>query len=219
MAKAVSRREFLNLLGAYGGTSAALQAGAALGLMPGRTQAADFSLQSAAGAGKRVAILGSGLSGLTTAWELTKAGYDCTVLEASHRAGGRIFTVRSGTVIDEIGNYQRCVWDDESHLYFNAGAARITSIHNNTLHYCKELDVDLEIIANESKTAWVQDDRMLQGKPVRNVDYTSSFRGFISEMLAKSLSGPELNASFTESEIETLLGMLLSFGDLNEDLL
>ena len=35
MTNPVSRREFLNLLGAYGGASAVLQAGVALGLMPG----------------------------------------------------------------------------------------------------------------------------------------------------------------------------------------
>ena len=100
------------MLGAYGGTSAVLKAGAALGLMPGVSHAAELSLLNVSGTGKRVAILGTGISALTTAWELTKAGYDCTVLEASHRAGGRVFTVRSGTVVDEIGNYQRCDWDE-----------------------------------------------------------------------------------------------------------
>lgn len=219
MTKPVSRREFLSLLGAYGGASAVLQAGVALGLLPGVSRAAELSLRNMSGTGKRVAILGTGISALTAAWELTKAGYDCTLLEASHRAGGRIFTVRSGTVIDEIGNYQRCEWDDEPHLYFNAGAARIPSIHQNVLSYCKELGVELEIFVNESKTAWVQDDALFDGKPVRNTDYSSSMQGFISEMLAKSLTDSELNASFTESEIETLLGMLRSFGDLNEDML
>ena len=139
----VSRREFLNLLGAYGGTSAVLQAGAALGFMPSSSQAAEITLQ--ANKGKKVAILGTGISALTTAWELTKAGYDCTLLEASHRPGGRMFTVRSGTVIDEIGNYQRCEWDNDPHLYFNAGAARIPSIHSNVLKYCKELEVELQV--------------------------------------------------------------------------
>ena len=82
MTNPVSRREFLNLLGAYGGTSTVLQAGAALGFMPS-SQAAEIALQ--ANNGKKVAILGTGISALTTAWELTKAGYDCTVLKASHR--------------------------------------------------------------------------------------------------------------------------------------
>ena len=219
MTNSVSRREFLNLLGAYGGSSAVLSAGAALGLMPLASQSTEISLSNQSSNGKSVAILGTGISALVAAWELTKAGYNCTVLEASHRAGGRIFTVRSGTVIDEIGNYQRCDWDDEPHLYFNAGAARIPSIHNSVLSYCKELGVELQVFANESKTGWVQDDAMNGGKPVRNTDYSSSMTGFISEMLAKSLSAEEMDSSLTESESEILLGMLRSFGDLDEDML
>ena len=219
MSNLVSRREFLNLLGAYGGTSAVLQAGVALGLMPGASQAAELSMLNISASGKRVAILGTGISALTTAWELTKAGYDCTLLEASHRAGGRVFTVRSGTVIDEIGNYQRCEWDDEPHMYFNAGAARIPSIHRSVLHYCKELGVELQVFVNESKTAWVQDDALLDGKPVRNTDFSSSMQGFVAEMLAKSLSNSDLDGSLSESESEILLGMMRSFGDLNEDML
>ena len=217
MTNPVSRREFLNLLGAYGGTSAVLQASVALGFMPSSSQAAEIALQ--ANNAKKVAILGTGISALTTAWELTKAGYDCTLLEASHRPGGRMFTVRSGTVIDEIGNYQRCEWDNDPHLYFNAGAARIPSIHSNVLKYCKELEVELQVFVNESKTAWVQDDAMNGGKPVRNTDYSSSMQGFISEMLSKALGDSQLDSSLTESESETLLGMLRRFGDLNEDML
>ncbi|MFT5210716.1 MAG: monoamine oxidase [Flavobacterium sp.] len=213
----VSRREFLSLLGAYGGTSAVIQAGAALGFMPSSSHAAEISLQ--ASAGKKVAILGTGISALTTAWELGKAGYDCTVLEASHRPGGRIFTVRAGTVIDEIGNYQRCEWDNDPHLYFNAGAARIPSIHRSVLKYCRELEVELQVFVNESKSAWVQDDALNGGKPVRNTDYSTSMNGFISEMLAKSLGKSALDSSLTEPESEILLGMLKSFGDLNEDML
>jgi monoamine oxidase len=217
MTSPVTRREFLNLLGAYGGTSAVLQASAALGLMPSPAQAAETELM--ANNGKKVAILGTGLSALTTAWELTKAGYDCTLLEASHRPGGRMFTIRSGTLIDEIGNYQRCEWDNDPHLYFNAGAARIPSIHKSVLKYCKELDVELQVFVNESKSAWVQDDALNGGKPVRNTDYTTSMNGFISEMLSKALGKGQVDSNLTESESETLLGMLRSFGDLDEDML
>ena len=139
MSKPVSRREFLNLLGATGGTAAILRAGTALGLLPGATRAANLDLMSLGNNQRRVAILGGGISGLTTAYELTKRGYECTILEASHRCGGRILTVRHGDLIDEIGNRQYCDFDDDPHMYFNAGAARIPSTHRNLLHYCKEL--------------------------------------------------------------------------------
>ncbi len=217
MAGVVTRREFLNLLGATGGTAAAPKAGTALGLLPGGAAAASLDLLGLGSNQRKVAILGGGLSGLTVAYELAKYGYDCTVLEASHRCGGRIFTVRHGDLIDEIGNRQYCEFDDEPHMYFNAGAARIPSTHRNLLGYCKELGVELEVFINENKTSYVQDKDMLGGKPIRNIDYTTHMKGFMAELMAKALSHEELNAPFSESEAETLLGMVRSFGDLSED--
>ncbi|MCY4357599.1 MAG: FAD-dependent oxidoreductase [Gammaproteobacteria bacterium] len=213
----VSRREFLTLLGVSGGTAAAILAGTALGLLPGGAAAATLDLQMAGTEQRRIAILGGGLSGLTVAYELSKRGYDCTILEASHRCGGRIFTVRNGDLIDEIGNRQYCDFDDEPHMYFNAGAARIPSTHRNILAYCKKLNVELEIFVNENKTSYVQDKSMLGGQRIRNIEYTTHMKGFMAELMAKALDQEDLNAPFSESEAETLLGMIRSFGDLSED--
>src|SRR5690606_37434159 len=117
---------------------------------------------------QKVVILGAGLSGLTALHELSKAGYDALLLEASHRPGGRSLTVRSGDVIDEVGNRQVCEFDNESHLYFNCGPARIPSTHRMILQYCRELGVELEVFINENKECYVQDDAMYGGKPVKN---------------------------------------------------
>ena len=51
---------------------------------PGR-----FTLPPESGKGIKVAILGAGIAGLIAAYELRKAGFDCTVLEARDRPGGR----------------------------------------------------------------------------------------------------------------------------------
>ena len=217
MRKPVTRREFLNTLGATVGTAAALKAASALGLLPVTAQAASLDLFSPAEPGKKVAILGGGISGLTVAYELSKVGYDCAVLEASNRCGGRIFTVRNGTLIDEIGNRQYCEFDNEAHMYFNAGAARIPSTHRNLLAYCKELDVELEIFINENKTAYFQDDALLGGSPIRNAEYTTNVRGFLAEIMSKSFSNQELDEPFSEREAETLLSMIRSFGDLDDN--
>ena len=42
--------------------------------------------------GKRVVVVGAGYSGLACAHELKTAGYDVTVIEASERIGGRVFS-------------------------------------------------------------------------------------------------------------------------------
>ena len=73
-----------------------------LGLLAAPVQA-PFELTGRA-PGVRVVILGGGLAGMTVAYELGKVGYDCRVLEARARPGGRVFTVRRGTVSEEEGS-------------------------------------------------------------------------------------------------------------------
>ena len=62
-------------------------------------------------AGKKVIVAGAGIGGLSCAWELLRRGHDVTVLEASARTGGHVFTFRDGL-------------DDG--LYADAGAEHFT---------------------------------------------------------------------------------------------
>ena len=43
---------------------------------------------------RKVIVVGAGHAGLGAAYELVQSGHDVTVLEASHRPGGRIWTLR-----------------------------------------------------------------------------------------------------------------------------
>lgn len=214
----VTRRELLNLIGMAGGSAAVLHTASALGVIPYSASANVPDLTSLPiDQRRRAVVLGTGISGLTAAYELTRAGFDCVILEASYRPGGRNLTVRSGDIIDEVGNRQVCEFDDEDHLYFNCGPARIPSTHRNLLHYCRELGVELEIFINENKEALYQDDNMFGGKPVKNAVFTTNARGFMAELMAKGFSRDELNQPFTEWEAEKLLGVIRSFGDLDEN--
>lgn len=214
----LSRRKLLNLVGATFGTGAVVKASSALGLIP-ITMAVQLPsiMPLPTGQSKKVVILGGGISGLTAMYELEKAGYDCVLLEASHRLGGRNLTLRSGDIVDEIGNKQVVEFDDEPHMYFNAGPARIPSTHRYFLHYARELGVELEMFINENKEAYFQDDAFNGGKPVRNAILSTTVRGFVAELMAKSLTRAELDLPFGEKEAERLVAVIRSFGDLEND--
>jgi monoamine oxidase len=85
----LSRRNFLGLVGAAGGSTAVYQTAMALGLMQETGPVAALELRSVGPSGKKVAVLGAGIAGLTVAYELERAGYDVTIIEASRRIGGR----------------------------------------------------------------------------------------------------------------------------------
>ena len=72
-----------------------------------------------------VGIIGAGLSGLSTAYYLSKAKIDCTILEARPRLGGRILTVYNDKAQVELG----ATWLGKKHL--------------NLLELLDELNIDI----------------------------------------------------------------------------
>lgn len=212
----LSRRRFLHLVGAVGGSTAVYQAALGLGLTP---QVRPMSRPDIAPLARSrrisVAILGAGIAGLAAAYELSRKGYAVTVLEASHRVGGRNFTVRGGDLIDEIGQPQICRFDRDPDLYFNAGPARIPGHHASLLGYCREFGIALAPFVNDNRNAWVQDDAMLGGQRIRNREYMADARGFMAELMAKSLKAEQLDQPLTTADHGRLLEFLRQFGELD----
>ena len=147
-------------------------------------------------------ILGAGLAGLTTAYELGKVGYDCRVLEARARPGGRVLTVRRGTVSEEDGPSQTARFDDG--LYFNAGPMRISHHHHTTLAYCRELQVPVEVFVADSDSAYLYQTRSstLAERRIRLREARADFDGYISELLSKALSQEQLDEQLTSDDRE-----------------
>lgn len=213
----LTRRHFLNLIGAAGGSTAIYQTSRALGLMQDTGEAPQLDLLNARGKNNKVVILGAGIAGLTVAYELERAGYDCTILEASHRAGGRNITYRHGDFVDEMGYRQPVNFDNEPHLYFNGGPARIPGHHQRAMHYCRELGVELEVMANDNRYAWTQDDAAFDGKPVRVREYTTNARGFMAELLNKAMNAADFDQPLSDEDKERLLGFIKAYGDLDDN--
>ena len=132
MSDSVDRRAFLQKLAAVG---------------------AAFPLASLANAPaaagthkKRIVILGAGLAGLASAYNLMKRGYDVKVLEAQDRPGGRVYTQRDGL---RRGGHAEM------------GAVRIFEVHEYTHKYVKEFGLPLRSYDTGTRAFYVQGKRFL----------------------------------------------------------
>jgi monoamine oxidase len=210
---ALTRRGFLKRVAAAGSVSLAYEAMTGLGLLAAPSQA-PFNLSGRV-SGVRVVILGAGLAGMTVAYELGKVGFDCRLLEARARPGGRVFTVRRGAVSDEDGPSQTAAFDQGQ--YFNAGPMRISHHHQTTLSYCRELRVATEVFVPDCESAYLAQTRgPLAGRRLRLREARADFDGHIAELLSKALSQAQLDQPLTAEDRDRVLAYLRGLGALDE---
>ena len=216
----LTRRQFLTRVGQVGGYGSAFVLMQSLGLLPApEAFAAEAGpLRLVDGKGTRIVILGGGIAGLVSAYELGKAGWSCTLLEARQRAGGRNWSIRNGTEVEFTdGTRQTCAFEPDQ--YMNAGPARLPSIHHTMLGYCHELGVQLEVEINSSRSALMQSDQLNGGAPVPERRVVYDTRGHVSELLAKCIRKGALDQEVTADDRERMIAFLRQYGDLNSDLL
>lgn len=212
-----TRRTFLSRVAAAGGYRAMYTAMQALGLLATTAEASPLpDLPANFGAGKKIVILGGGIAGLVSAYELRKAGFSCTVIEARERPGGRNWSVRNGSKVEFTdGTVQTCDWE-EGH-YLNVGPARLPSIHRIIIGYCEELGVPLEVEINTSRSTLMQADTLNGGKPVEQRQVVNDTRGYISELLAKCIDQHGLDKVLDKEDTQRMLDFLQQYGDLSSN--
>jgi monoamine oxidase len=174
-----ARREFVRRLSALGGGVAASSAFGALAAVP------------ETGTPLHVVIVGAGLSGLCSAYELEKRGHRVTILEADTRhIGGRTRTLRFG-----------------DGLYGEAGAMRIPTRHEITRRYVSEFGLPLRKFVLSNPQAYY----FLRGERARIADGKQLNRLYDMREDERSKSSDDL---WADSVGKTLAG--LNYGEKKE---
>ena len=213
----LTRRFLLRAIGTAAGSAAAYRTMEALGMVAASAKTPELNLPAGSGEGKRVVVLGAGIAGLAAAWELNQAGWDCVVLEAADRVGGRNLTARGGDILREGSLRQEVCFDREDYLYANLGPARIPYHHRALLGYCKAFGIDLEVFTNDNRAAVFHNNQSFAGQPVTARRVMTDTRGYVSELLAKAVDRGALDQELTAEDKERVLAMLKSFGDLKAE--
>jgi monoamine oxidase len=212
----LTRRRFLEQLGAVGGSSLVMSAMSSWDLMAG--SAGQRPELSGKPAKAKVLILGGGLSGLVCGYELGKLGYDYQVLEARDRVGGLQWTVRRGSEHTEPGGERQvCTFDDGQ--YINVGPWRIPHSHHGVLNYCKELGVPVQVFLNESDASYFYFEGPAAGSlanhRIRLREVKADIAGQVNELLIKAIDQHQLDVPLTADDQKRLTSFLLNQGYLD----
>src|SRR5437773_8962228 len=198
----LTRRRFLEQLGASCGSSLIMTAMNSWDLMAGQAGARP-ALSGRPGAA-RVLILGAGVSGLVVGYELSKLGYDFRILEARDRVGGLNWTVRKGSEHTEVGSGERQVCAFDEGQYVNVGPWRIPYTHTGVLNYCKEVGVPLQIFVNEADSSYFFYEGSAAGtlsnKRVRLREVKADMAGYTNELIIKAIDQHQLDLPLTADD-------------------
>ncbi|MBD5786823.1 FAD-dependent oxidoreductase [Cellulosimicrobium terreum] len=226
MTSGVSRRNFLQAVGVGSSAGVLFATMGAVGLAPTAAgqprneswsppRESDFTLTGRSR--KEVVVVGAGPAGLASAYELQKAGYKVTVLEARHRVGGRTLTIRDGDSETDVNGVKQTARFADG-VYMNAGAGRIAQ-WMVTMDYLRELGVPYEVFTNANADAYLYNERTgsTPGNPTRYRTAKADVFGYTSELLALATDQGALDQKLTAADKENLRSFLRSWGSLTAD--
>ena len=211
----LTRRRFLEQLGAVGGSSLVFSAMTSWDLMAG--SAGQKPELSGRPSKSKVLVLGGGLSGMVVGYELGKLGYDYQVLEARDRVGGLQWAVKRGSEHTEVGGERQVCTFDEGQ-YVNVGPWRIPYSHEAVLNYCRELNVPLQVFLNESDANFFYFEGNagpLSNKKIRLREVKADVTGQINELLVKALDQNKLDLPLTADDQKRISQYLIGQGYLD----
>ncbi|MFD5465877.1 flavin monoamine oxidase family protein [Kitasatospora sp. NPDC127059] len=124
------------------------------------------------GARGRIAVVGAGVAGLVSAYELQRRGFDVVVYEQANRPGGRVRTHR--------------FWDG---THVDLGAMRIPGNHHCVLHYVSRFRLQTRPFVNANPRAYYH----LRGRRVRVQEVASLFPAYALAPAERQAPGPLLD--------------------------
>jgi len=114
----------------------------------------------------RIIVIGAGLAGLSSAYELDKAGYNVILVEARSRPGGRVSTYR-----DQFSD----------NLYSEMGAEYVDSTDKHVQDYCRKFNLKI-LPAKQYDGVNVRDNKLSMDRIVSG-DVTLPYTGTENGML------------------------------------
>lgn len=212
----LSKRDLLKYIGMVGGSAAMYTTMQALNVVHASTMTEPPKITVAANV-KKLIILGGGITGMVTAIEMSKKGYECQIIEARPNAGGRCQTSRKGSIIqDEGGEKQVCNFTDGQ--YLNHGPWRIPVEHHSTLYYCRTLGVALEPLLNKSSKTYYYSENIegdFKNKRIGQQELEIDRQGNVAELLAKCAMDGSLDDKVDQETVELILEYLRGTGLLS----
>lgn len=143
------------------------------------------------GKGTKIGIIGGGVAGLSSAFELRKLGFDITIFEKQKkRIGGRIYSY---------------YFDRDRNLYGELGAMRIPVSHETTWHYIDIFGLETRPFVQENENAIIY----IRNKRVRNDPYGRNvmkkiYPEFNLSTFEKKIPWQEILSYALESELYNL---------------
>ncbi len=213
----------MQALGVTGGAGLAYGAMSSIGMAPA-TAGAPKRFQSlstgdfvgSVRGDHSVVILGGGPAGLCAAYEMRKAGYKVTVLEARTRPGGRVWSVRAGTEETDLnGETQKCTFSEGN--FFNSGppaSRRGTSRSTTAASWVS----NYRCSATRTPTRWSTTPAPNRWPAVHHLPRREGRH--LRLRLGAVAEGDEPGRArrrFTKDDKDALSEFLSSFGDLSDD--
>lgn len=162
-------------------------------------------------AGETVAVVGAGMAGLAAAYDLQRAGYETTVFEARDRVGGRIWSVRKGDFLMDLG----------AAFYLGTYRATIAMIHELGLSDSFQSKPAMGAVRKDGRMHWLD-----YTKPVRTglrsglISPGSKLKGWpLAKLVLTHRGDLDYDSYQTLAELDTATVRDWCRSELNEELL